>query len=183
MNNSTKKLVLAALFVALSFVGANIKVMGSIAFDAVPAFLGTMILGVGWGAAIGAVGHLLTALTSGFPYGLPAHIIIAVMMGVTMALFLVVINLLQRFKVPELISYVAGAIAAVLVNGPGCIMLLFPVLEPVMGKEGLLALIPVLSLVGAANVALALVIYRVLPKAIRRQGKVYRDAHETTQNH
>ena len=182
MNNSTKKLVLAALFVALSFVGANIKVMGSIAFDSLPAFLGTMVLGVGWGAAVGAVGHLLTALTSGFPYGLPAHIVIAVMMGLTMVVFLLVINLLQRLKVPQLISYVAGGVAAVLVNGPGCVFLLFPVLEPMMGKEALLALIPVLSLVAAANVVLAVVIYRVLPKAIRRQGKVYGDVHESAQN-
>ena len=183
MNNSTKKHVQASHFLSIRFEAANIKEMRSISFDALPAFLGTMVLGVGWGALIGAVGHLLTALTSGFPYGLPAHIVIAVMMGVTMAAFLLVINLFQRLKAPELVSYVAGGLAAVLINGPGCVFLLFPVLGAMMGKEALLALIPVLSLVGAANVALAVVVYRVLPKAIRKRGKVYRDAHETADNH
>ena len=150
MKNSTKKLVLAALFVALSFVGANIKVMSSIAFDSLPAFLGTLVLGGGWGAAIGAVGHLLTALTSGFPYTLPAHLVIAVMMALAMA--------------------------AVLVNGPVAVLLLFPLLGPAMGSAALLALIPVLSLVAGINVALAVVIYRLLPRSIRRKGKVYNDA-------
>ena len=176
MKNSTKKLVLAALFVALSFVGANIKVMSSIAFDSLPAFLGTLVLGGGWGAAIGAVGHLLTALTSGFPYTLPAHLVIAVMMALAMVVFLSLINLCQRFRLPEIVSYVVGGVAAVLVNGPVAVLLLFPLLGPAMGSAALLALIPVLSLVAGINVALAVVIYRLLPRSIRRKGKVYNDA-------
>jgi hypothetical protein len=40
----TKKIVLAALLIALSFIGANIKIMGSIAFDSMPGFLGALIL-------------------------------------------------------------------------------------------------------------------------------------------
>lgn len=59
-----RNLILTALFVALSFVGANMKIVGSIAFDSMPGFLGALILGPLYGAAIGSIGHFLTAATS-----------------------------------------------------------------------------------------------------------------------
>ena len=90
--------------------------------------------------------------------------------------FLFLINLCQRFRLPEIVSYVVGGVAAVLVNGPVAVLLLFPLLGPAMGSAALLALIPVLSLVAGINVALAVVIYRLLPRSIRRKGKVYNDA-------
>ena len=69
---STKKLVLTALFIGLSVVGANIKVMGSIAFDALPAFLAALMLGPLWRAAVGAPGPLLPAPQPGLPLTFPA---------------------------------------------------------------------------------------------------------------
>ena len=70
-----------ALFIALAVVGANIKIMGSIAFDALPAFLAAMLLGGREGAVVGAAGHLLSSLFSGFPMTLPLHLIIAAEMA------------------------------------------------------------------------------------------------------
>ena len=176
MNNSTRKLAFAALFAALTFVGANLKIFSSIAFDSLPAFLGAMLMGPAWGAAIGAVGHLLTALTSGFPFGLPAHAIITVLMGLTMAVFSWVMNGLQKIGLPRLVTYLIAGAAAVLINGPLDILALFPLLGPVMGKEALLALIPVLSMAAAANVIGAVAVYQLMPRAIRSQGRVYLDA-------
>ena len=175
MNDQTKKLSFAALFVALTFVGANLKIMGSIAFDSLPAFLGTMLLGPAWGAAIGAIGHLLTAMTSGFPFGLPAHVIITALMGLTMAVYAWVMNGLQRLGLPRLVSYLIAGASAVLINGPLDILALFPLLGPVMGKEALLGLIPLLSMAAAANVIGAVAVYQLMPKAIRSQGRVYLD--------
>ncbi len=76
----TRTLVIAAMLIALSFIGANIKISGSIAFDSMPAFFGALVLGPVAGGIIGLIGHLLTAVFSGFPFGLPVHIIVAVMM-------------------------------------------------------------------------------------------------------
>ena len=174
MKKSTRNLVLAALFVALSFVGANLKVMGSIAFDSLPAFLGTLLLGYGWGAAIGIVAHLLTAMTSGLPLTLPGHLITAVMMGGTMVLFLAVIRLCARMNLPVLVRDILGCVVAELVNGPLCLLVLTPLLQPVMGVEGILAMAPVLSLVAGINVVLAVVVYRLLPRSIReREGQTH----------
>ena len=44
MKISTKQLVFTALLIALSFIGAQLKVFGTIAFDSLPAFLGTFLL-------------------------------------------------------------------------------------------------------------------------------------------
>lgn len=79
---NTKKLVLIALFVAMSFVGAQIKLVYSIALDALPAFLAAAVLGPIPGALVGFLGHMLTALTSGYPFTMIIHLVIAVTMAV-----------------------------------------------------------------------------------------------------
>lgn len=60
MGNSDRlrRIVLAAMLLALCVVGANIKIMGSIAFDSAPAFLGAILLGPWFGAFLGIFGHL-----------------------------------------------------------------------------------------------------------------------------
>lgn len=164
--HSTKKLAFAALLVALAFVGANFKILGSIALDSLPAFLAALLLGPFWGAAVGAIGHFLTALTSGFPFGLPAHLMIAVMMALTMAAFYGIAALLQK-RLPQIAAQIIAAVAAVIINGPLEILALFPLLGPVMGKEALIALIPVLSMAAAVNVAASILIYQILPRSAK----------------
>ena len=171
--NSTKKLSFAALLVAFSFAGAQLKIMGSIALDSLPAFLGALLLGPFWGAAIGAIGHFLTALTSGFPFGLPAHLLISVMMALTMAAFYGVSSVLKK-KISLIAAYAFAGIVAVMINGPLDILALYPLLGPVMGASALWALIPVLSLVAAINVAMAIFVYLLLPKSFKSQMEVTR---------
>ncbi len=87
---SIRKMVLLALFIALSAVGANIKVpslIGTPAFDSLPGFFAAAVLGSKEGALIAALGHLLTALTAGFPLSLPIHLLITVEMGVSAFVF------------------------------------------------------------------------------------------------
>ncbi len=58
MKKTTVNLVMVALFCALSAVGANIKIMGSIAFDSLPAFLAAILMGPAAGAIVGALGSI-----------------------------------------------------------------------------------------------------------------------------
>ncbi|WP_315116144.1 ECF transporter S component [uncultured Clostridium sp.] len=161
----TKKIVLTALFIALSFVGSNLKVMGTIAFDSMPGFLGALMLGPLYGAIIGGVGHFLTALTSGFPLSLPVHLITMIGMAVTMAAFAFVYKFIGRKN--ELIGMILSTIVGVIINGPLTLLVLTPLLLPVMGKAGILGFVPVLSLVAAINAIVALVVYKLLPRSMK----------------
>jgi uncharacterized membrane protein len=163
--------IVTALFIALSFIGANVKVLGSIAFDSMPAFLGTLLLGASYGAVIGAAGHFLTALLSGFPLTLLVHIITMGIMAVTMAAFGIIYRRFaadNRFSVHG--ALVAG-IVAVLLNGPVGLFVLSPLLAPMIGQAGIIALMPIVSGVAALNVLLAVVIYRMLGNAQAREAK------------
>lgn len=77
-----EKQILSGLFIACSVIGASLKIQGSIALDAFPAFLGAMILGPGFGFVIALVGHLFSAFFSGFPLTLVLHLCIGVLLGV-----------------------------------------------------------------------------------------------------
>lgn len=84
-----KKISWTSLFVALSIVGAALKVpspVGSVALDAFPALLAGVLLGSGVGAIVGGVGHLLSALIGGMPMG-PFHFIVAMEMAALIWLF------------------------------------------------------------------------------------------------
>ncbi|MBF0705343.1 ECF transporter S component [Alkalihalobacillus hwajinpoensis] len=86
---SGKRASLLAMFIALSVVGALIKipsVIGSVALDAFPALVAAVLLGSRSGAVIAGFGHLLSALIVGFPLG-PMHLLIAAEMAVLVWLF------------------------------------------------------------------------------------------------
>lgn len=150
-----RKLILTALFIALSFVGANFKIAGSIAFDSMPGFLGTLILGPWYGAVIGAAGHFLTAVTSGFYLTLPVHIILMIAMAITMYLFGLTYRIL---KSKNSAAVIVSSIVAIVINGPVAIFMIIPIL----GKS-ILAMLPILSLVAFLNVAVAHICYKFLP--------------------
>jgi len=88
---SVRKMSLLALFIALSVIGAAIKVpaiIGSVALDAFPALLAAAFFGAGPGAVVGALGHMLSAIIGGMSLG-PLHFIIAIEMALLVALFTV----------------------------------------------------------------------------------------------
>jgi hypothetical protein len=160
--------VLAGLLIALSFIGANVKVLGSIAFDSMPGFLGTLILGTVYGASVGAIGHFLTALLSGFPLSLPVHLLIMLIMAASMAIFGIIYRWFAKGDQFSVKGALLSGIAAVLINGPLSLLVLSPLLMPVMGQAGIIALIPLLSGVAALNVLLAFVVYRILGNTVTR---------------
>lgn len=78
----TKKVSIYALFIALSTVGAALKIpspLGSIALDSFPSLIASVLLGGIGGGIIAAIGHILSAYLAGFPLG-PFHAIIGVEM-------------------------------------------------------------------------------------------------------
>lgn len=160
----TRKIVIIALFIALSFIGANIKIMGTVAFDSMPGFLASLLIGPVYGAIIGAMGHFLTALTSGFPLSVPIHIIIMIAMALTMFLFGAFYKTFKNRNI--YVAIALSTLVAVVVNGP---LTIFAIV-PIAGK-GMLAMIPVLSLVALINIVVALLVYKFIPKKLVRLEK------------
>lgn len=82
-------LTLTAMVAAICAIGAVIKIpsfVSTAALDSAPAFIGVVFLSPMLAGVAGLIGHFITALTSGFPYG-PLHIIIAVEMFIVVWIF------------------------------------------------------------------------------------------------
>jgi len=109
---TTKTLVMTALFIAMSVIGAYIKipnpVTSSIALDALPAYLSALVLGGIPGAAVGALGHLISAAAGGFPMSLPIHLLIATEMAIIMVIFSII---------AKKINLIAALVAGIILNG------------------------------------------------------------------
>lgn len=161
----TKKLVIAALLIALCFIGSYVEIFSTIAFDSMPGFLGTLVLGPVYGAIIGAIGHFLTAFLRGFPQTLPVHIIIMFAMAFTMVAFGHVYKYFEakNKKLANVLSLITGTI----INGPLTMFILTPLLLPMMGKAGIISFTPILTLIAALNILLAQIIYKFLPKEFK----------------
>jgi uncharacterized membrane protein len=84
-----RKWALFSVFLGLAVLGAMIKipvVLGSIALDSLPALVAAVFFGSVFGGAVGCFGHLLSAMTAGFPLGI-FHLLIGVEMGILVWLF------------------------------------------------------------------------------------------------
>lgn len=154
----TKKLVVVSLLVALSVVGSFIKIpspTGTIALDSLPGYLGAAILPLPLGAAVGALGHLISALTVSFPLGFPLHLFIALQMAVYVGVF----GYLNKkgYKIMAIII-------AVILNGLAAPALLIPI----MGAGIFWALLLPLIAGSAVNIILAAVLAGLRP--IQRVG-------------
>ena len=161
---STKNLVIVALFIALSFVGSYLKLFGTIAFDSLPGFLAALLLGPVYGAAIGFLGHLFTALTSGFPLSVPLHLVIAASMAITMLGYGYTYKALVN-RVPIAAALSITGVVGVILNGPVSLALSIGIMAITVGTEaamGLLALLPVLVIAAVANVVLSIILFKAL---------------------
>lgn len=160
MNNKTKQLVTMAVFIALSMIGAMIKINGSIALDALPAFLGSIILGPVAGGIIGCIGHLMSAGFAGFPLSLPMHLLVAGEMLVIVAIF---------GKVYRDGNKLVAIVLGIVLNGPVATFLASQ-LASILGAEfaGMAmfyAFIVPLTIAAAVNVILASIVYEGIKKA------------------
>lgn len=101
-----------ALLIALCAIGGQIHFgVYSIGFDSSPAFVGALMLGPVAGAVLGALGHLATAASTGFPLSVPIHVAVAIVMAGTGAS----IGYIAK-RMTSSFSYVVGGILGYIVN-------------------------------------------------------------------
>lgn len=159
--SSVTQMTYCAIFVGLSYIGALVKIQGSIAFDSMPAYFAAILLGPSLGAVVGVLGHLLTAITSGFPMTLPMHLIIASIMGVTVFLF---------GWVYKRSNYILASITAIIFNGPVS-TLIAAYFSKLLGMQFsgwtlFYAMVIPLTLASAANVILAVILHKAIGKRL-----------------
>jgi len=163
MNNrsKTQKLVLMALLIALSYIGGMIKIFGSVALDAMPAYFAALLLGGPIGAAVGAIGHLFSALLAGFPLSMPMHALITLCMAAACWFYGYLYKKTNIFL---------ASIVAILINGP-----VMTYASAVMAKALGVApsvmafftpMIVPLIIASTVNVVLAAIVYLALSKTL-----------------
>ncbi|MCA0991325.1 ECF transporter S component [Guptibacillus hwajinpoensis] len=156
---SGKRASLLAMFIALSVVGAILKMpsaVGSIALDAFPALIAAVLLGKRSGALIASFGHLLSALIVGFPLG-PMHVFIAAEMSALVWLF----GKLYEAKKSKWAS-------ATFAIGNGLVAPL-PFLF-LLGTGFYVAVVPSLLIASVLNLALALILIPRLVPVFEKRG-------------
>ncbi|MEG0377480.1 MAG: ECF transporter S component, partial [Eubacterium sp.] len=142
MKNFTKTqiLVYAALLIALSYLGSMLKIAGSVALDALPAYFGALMFGGPVGAVVGAVGHLFSAGLSGFPLGLPMHLLVAACMALACFAYaffnkktnLVTASVIAIFINGVVMTFLSGVLAVILGIAPTIMGFVIPMLLPLL---------------------------------------------------
>jgi len=149
---SVKRVAIMAVFIALSAVGALIKIpspVGTIGLDSAPGFFSAIAFGSVEGAVIIALGHMLTAAVTGFPLTIPIHIFIALQMALWALSF--------RW-VNKKLGLIAAVIAGIVLNG---VVSSFTMM--LMGGFGaVLGVMPFLIIGSAINLIIAAAAYRVI---------------------
>lgn len=107
---SGKTIAIIAIFIALSAVGALIKIpspIGSIGLDSCPGYFCALAFGGSVGAIVIAIGHLLSAAVVGFPLSIPVHLVIAVLMAAWALVFRLVARKVKKIGLPLAIVVVS----------------------------------------------------------------------------
>lgn len=140
-----KRMVRMALLISLSAVGAMIKlpsITGTPAFDSAPGYFAAAVFGMAEGAIVGAFGHLLTAMTAGFPLGIPMHLFIAAQMAIYVGAFGWVLNKTNIYLAVPVGIFLNGVVAPA-------------VMIPILGKGFFMAMVLPLLIASALNIIIA----------------------------
>ena len=149
---NVKRLSIMAIFIALSAVGALIKIpspVGTIGMDSAPGFFSALAFGGLEGAIVIAFGHLLTSAVIGFPLTIPVHLYIAFQMALW--------ALVYRW-VNKKLGLIPAVIVGIILNG---VVSAFAML-PIMGMGAVLGLMPFLVIGSAINVIISAVAYKAI---------------------
>ena len=162
MKITTKDLVTTGLMIAMAAVLAQFPIYGSIAFDALPAFLAAVMMGPVLGGFVGFIAHLMVAMFTGFPFSLPLHLVIAVMMFISCFIYGKVRQSHNR--------YLAMALG-IIMNGPVSLAFI-SIFAKILGLpfSGLIMFTSLLLplLIGAMiNIVVADVVYGIIKEKIK----------------
>lgn len=164
--SKVRTLCIAGVLVALSLILANVKLFQSIALDAMPAFLGAMLISPIMGAVIAALGHFFSALLSGFSLTLPMHIIIMMEMFIVVYIF----GKLYNKEVEKSSSKwgIVAVVTGIILNGPVSIAISGVAAEffgMMTAMQFIAMMIVPLTIASAVNVILAYALGRILKNA------------------
>ncbi|PKM67897.1 MAG: ECF transporter S component [Firmicutes bacterium HGW-Firmicutes-2] len=162
MKITTKELVTTGLMIAMAAVLAQFPIYGSIAFDALPAFLTAVMVGPILGGLVGFIAHLLVAMFTGFPFSLPLHLLIAVLMFVSCYVYGKVRQSHNR--------YLAMALG-IIMNGPVSLALI-SIFAKILGMpfSGMImfsTLILPLLVGSMVNIVVADIVYSIIKEKIK----------------
>lgn len=108
---SARRIAILAIFIALSAVGAVIKIpspLGSIGLDSFPGYFCALAFGFTEGAIVIAVGHILSAAIAGFSLTVPLHLAIAVSMAVVAIIVRLIATKINKIGV--ILSIIVGVL-------------------------------------------------------------------------
>ena len=142
---NTKTLVFTALLIALSYLGSLVKIFGSVALDALPAYFGALMLGGPIGALIGAVGHLFSAALAGACYAYA---------WINKKTNLVVASVTAILINGVVMTFLSGVLAVILGISPSVMGFVIPMLVPLL-------------IASTVNVVIAALLYLAFEKALK----------------
>lgn len=129
-----KRIAMVAVFIALSAVGALIKIpspVGTIGLDSASGYFVALAFGGIDGAAVIAIGHMLTSAVVGFPLTIPIHIFIAVQMALWALAFRWVQNrfgLIPAIVIATILNGVVSSFTMMFMGGFGAVVGVMPFL-------------------------------------------------------
>ncbi|MBN4074624.1 MAG: ECF transporter S component [Alkaliphilus sp.] len=156
----TKQLVLTAILIATSFLGAYINFPGTtIALDSMPAFFAALMINPFIGLVVGVFGHFFTALLRGFPMSLPVHLMIMLGMAITMLAFGYTYKML---KATQKIKLAVATVVGVLFNAPVSLLLVSFIIG-----WGIFAMLPILLMGAFVNIFIAIILFQLLKGRVK----------------
>ena len=149
---SVRRIAIISIFIALSAVGALIKIpspVGTIGMDSAPGYFAAIAFGAAEGSIVIAVAHMLTSAVVGFPLSIPVHLIVAAIMAVCALVF--------RW-VNRKLGLIPASVAAIIINGVIGSFTAFPA----GGMGAVLGIMPFLVLASVLNVIIAGIAYKAI---------------------
>lgn len=153
-------IILTALIASICVIGSFIKVpvgiVGTAALDSAPALISAIFLPPVFAGAAGALGHIATGLTSGFPLGI-LHLLIAVEMFIIVAVFA-----MMHQKGQHILKWIFVIVA----NGVIAPIPFYFIISPAF----YIGSIASLTIATAVNCVIAIIVMPVLKKVVQRAG-------------
>ncbi|HBK69217.1 MAG TPA: alpha-ribazole transporter, partial [Firmicutes bacterium] len=147
-----KRVSIIAIFLALSAVGAMIKIpspIGTIGLDSAPGYFCALAFGGVEGAIVIGIGHILSAAVCGFPLSIPIHVVIALAMMLWSLVYRWVAFKIKYGIIPAivLVSLLNGVVT--------CFLLVF-----VGGWGMVFGTMPFLLLASAVNIIISAIAFK-----------------------